>query len=616
MHAGAVGVPVWRGGRAFSTRRDPGQEHAVLRVREADGTERVLVDPMALDPAGTTTLDAWSPPGRATGWPTSSPSGGDEESVLHVLDVATGEVVDGPIDRCRYSPVAWLPGGEELFYVRRLAAGPGARRTRSSSTAASGATGSAPRADDDVARRTARAATTSTPTSACTISRDGRWLVVSGSAGTARRDDVWIADLHRRRRRCTPSSPGRAWTPQTRRGWPATAGSSCTPTAAPRAGGSPSPTPPTPGRRALAGRGRRGAGRRARRRRTGCTRRADDAATACSCSAAAGTRSTSWRCTALDGAPRGTRPVPGLGSCAASPASTATPERDGGLGRLHRLRDPAVGAAGSTLRHGRDRAGSRPPSPAPSPSLTVVETHVRPRADGTPVHTVRAVRPDGTPRPARDPTRPLRLRRLQRLARPRPTPRRRWPGSRPAACGRWPTCAAAASTARSGTAPGMRERKQNVFDDFAAAGEHLVAAGLDDARPARGHGRLQRRPAGRRHADPAARPRPPPSSAARRCWTWSATSCSASAAPGTTSTAPPRTRRSSGWLLGYSPYHRGPRGHGVPGGAVHDFESDTRVDPLHARKLGAALQHATAATRRPARAAAPRDARRARRRGR
>ena len=26
-------------------------------------------------------------------------------------------------------------------------------------------------------------------------SRDGRWLVVSGSAGTAPRDDVWIADL-------------------------------------------------------------------------------------------------------------------------------------------------------------------------------------------------------------------------------------------------------------------------------------------------------------------------------------------------------------------------------------------------------------------------------------
>ena len=38
-----------------------------------------------------------------------------------MLDVATGEVLDGPVDRCRYSPVAWLPGGDELFYVRRLA---------------------------------------------------------------------------------------------------------------------------------------------------------------------------------------------------------------------------------------------------------------------------------------------------------------------------------------------------------------------------------------------------------------------------------------------------------------------------------------------------------------
>ncbi|HVD27468.1 MAG TPA: S9 family peptidase, partial [Mycobacteriales bacterium] len=121
VHAGAVGVPVWRGVRAFSTRRDPGQEHAVLRVREAGGSQRVLVDPMALDPAGTTTLDAWSASWEGDRLAYQLSTGGDEESSLYVLDVATGEVVDGPIDRCRYSPVAWLPGGEELFYVRRLA---------------------------------------------------------------------------------------------------------------------------------------------------------------------------------------------------------------------------------------------------------------------------------------------------------------------------------------------------------------------------------------------------------------------------------------------------------------------------------------------------------------
>ena len=93
----------------------------MLRVREADGTERVLLDPMAVDPAGTTTLDAWSPSWEGDRLAYQLSTGGDEESRLLVLDVATGEDVDGPVDRCRYSPVAWLPGGEELFYVRRLA---------------------------------------------------------------------------------------------------------------------------------------------------------------------------------------------------------------------------------------------------------------------------------------------------------------------------------------------------------------------------------------------------------------------------------------------------------------------------------------------------------------
>ena len=36
------------------------------------------------------------------------------------MDIATGEDVDGPIDRCRYSDVAWLPGGKAFYYGRRL----------------------------------------------------------------------------------------------------------------------------------------------------------------------------------------------------------------------------------------------------------------------------------------------------------------------------------------------------------------------------------------------------------------------------------------------------------------------------------------------------------------
>jgi prolyl oligopeptidase len=47
-----------------------------------------------------------------------------------------------------------------------------------------------------------------------------------------------------------------------------------------------------------------------------------------------------------------------------------------------------------------------------------------------------------------------------------------------------------------------------------------------------------------------------------------------------------------GWLLAYSPYHNVRDGAPYPAVLFVVFDGDTRVDPLHARKLAAALQHA------------------------
>jgi prolyl oligopeptidase len=193
-NAGWMGVPVWRAGRRFASRREPGQEHGVVSVTDPDGTERVLLDPAAIDPTGLTTLDAWIPDheGRLLAYQLSS--GGDEQSVLHVLDVGTGRDVEPPIDRCRYSDVAWLPGGEEFLYVRMVAPD------------------EAPPGEQAFHRRIWRHRL-GTPTDAdvllegpglyenhnyygVDVSDDGRWLVVSANVGTARRDSVWIADLH------------------------------------------------------------------------------------------------------------------------------------------------------------------------------------------------------------------------------------------------------------------------------------------------------------------------------------------------------------------------------------------------------------------------------------
>ncbi|MEV5897937.1 prolyl oligopeptidase family serine peptidase [Nonomuraea fuscirosea] len=192
LRSGSVGVPAWRGERHFFSRRTPDQEHAVYYVAEPDGTERALVDPMAIDSSGLTTLDAVQPDkeGRLLAYQISV--GGDEESVLYVIDVATGARVEGPIDRCRYSPIAWLPGGEAFYYVRRLP-----------ST-------EVPENESQFHRRVYlhRVGTSTeddvmifgqglkmTNYYGVSVSRDGRWLQVSAHEGTAPRNDLWVADL-------------------------------------------------------------------------------------------------------------------------------------------------------------------------------------------------------------------------------------------------------------------------------------------------------------------------------------------------------------------------------------------------------------------------------------
>jgi prolyl oligopeptidase len=139
---------------------------------------------------------------------------------------------------------------------------------------------------------------------------------------------------------------------------------------------------------------------------------------------------------------------------------------------------------------------------------------------------------------------------------------------------------------------GMRERKQNVFDDFAAAGEHLVAQGWTTheqlAVMGGSNGGLLVGAALTQRPDLAA-----------------AVVCSAPLLDmvryelfglGRTwndeyGTAENPTEL--GWLLGYSPYHAVREGTAYPAVLFTTFESDTRVDPLHGRKLAAALQHAT-----------------------
>jgi prolyl oligopeptidase len=192
LAAGVVGVPVWRGDRRFFVRRQGDQEHGVLVTVDADGDERVLVDPMAIDATGLTTLDAWQPNVEGDLLAYQLSEGGTEESVLRVLDVATGEQVEGPIDRARYSPVAWLPGGEAYYYVRRLdPAGLPEEERQYHRRVWLHRVGAEPASDAEIFG----AGLDIRSYYGVSVSRDGRWLTVSAATGTAPRNDVWIAPL-------------------------------------------------------------------------------------------------------------------------------------------------------------------------------------------------------------------------------------------------------------------------------------------------------------------------------------------------------------------------------------------------------------------------------------
>ncbi|GAA1596236.1 prolyl oligopeptidase family serine peptidase [Kribbella sancticallisti] len=162
---GSVSAPQWRGDRCFVVRRSADQEHPVLYVDDA-----VLLDPMRLDSTGLTSLDSWqpSPDGNLLAFQISR--GGDEQSVLHVLDVSTGQLVDGPIDGCRYSPVAWLPDGKSFHYVRF-------RQVWRHHLGA---------AEDDLLFA-------DEASYGLDLSADGRWLTISATRGAS--NDLWLADL-------------------------------------------------------------------------------------------------------------------------------------------------------------------------------------------------------------------------------------------------------------------------------------------------------------------------------------------------------------------------------------------------------------------------------------
>jgi prolyl oligopeptidase len=180
---GVVSLPTVLGDRVFSYRREPDQEHATYGVEEAGGERRVLLDPAAIDPSLTTTLDGVVPSKDGSRIAYLLSEGGREESVLRIMDVTTGELIGDPVVLGRGPGVAWTASDDEVIVVRGV--GQFDRRVyrHRIGTDPSG---------DELLFGEGRDRSTYYGVS---TSRDGRWLTISASIGTEPRNDLYLLDL-------------------------------------------------------------------------------------------------------------------------------------------------------------------------------------------------------------------------------------------------------------------------------------------------------------------------------------------------------------------------------------------------------------------------------------
>jgi prolyl oligopeptidase len=122
LAVGLLDTPRPVNGRVFHTRRDGSQRQAVLYVRDSvDAMDRALVDPNALDAAGLVTIDWYYPSHDARYVAYGLSRGGDEMSTLHVVEVATARELAEHIPHTQRSTVAWT--GDGFYYAANPAPG-------------------------------------------------------------------------------------------------------------------------------------------------------------------------------------------------------------------------------------------------------------------------------------------------------------------------------------------------------------------------------------------------------------------------------------------------------------------------------------------------------------
>ena len=125
LHTDSFQLPVERGGRYFFMKRSAGEDLSKIYMRrKLDGPNELLIDPLPWSPDHSTsaTLEEVSRDGRYVFF--GRREGGQDEVTVHALDVDAKKDLPDALPSANYFSVEFLPNDRDLYYTKATPDGP------------------------------------------------------------------------------------------------------------------------------------------------------------------------------------------------------------------------------------------------------------------------------------------------------------------------------------------------------------------------------------------------------------------------------------------------------------------------------------------------------------
>lgn len=190
------GLPEKAGGFYYFTKNDGLQNQSVLYVRKGlTGADKVLIDPNTWAKDGATALDSWVPSKNGKLLAYAIQDGGSDWRTIKVIDSVTGKVLSDEIKWAKFTNISWV-GNEGFLYSRFAEPQEGAafQQLNYNQTVYYHKIGT-PQSEDKAVY-----ATPDKPEygHSAQVTHDGKWAVITTSSGTDEKYEIHVMPLSRK----------------------------------------------------------------------------------------------------------------------------------------------------------------------------------------------------------------------------------------------------------------------------------------------------------------------------------------------------------------------------------------------------------------------------------